>query len=147
MSIVYNYKRIFFLLFSIILILCFFILVSCQDNRLRSIEQRINNYISKQKPQQEFQLRLDTISSFEWDELLVAGPYTNLDKISGYNLSKIPNTIESHDSFILFCFINKKKGIKFMEFKRYLLSDKLFEKKMLNEIYSKAESNFSITKK
>ena len=34
-----------------------------------------------------------------------------------------------------------------MEFKRYLLSDKLFEKKMLNEIYSKAESNFSITKK
>lgn len=117
-------------------------MVSCQDNRLRSIEQRINNYISKQKPQQEFQLRLDTISSFEWDELLVAGPYTNLDKISGYNLSKIPNTIKSHDSFILFCFINKKKGIKFMEFKRYLLSDKLFEKKCLMKFIQKLKVIF-----
>ena len=115
---------------------------SCTNqNRLVENENKIKIFLTNKKDG-NFNLVLDTISSFQWDELLVAGPYTNLDKISGYNLSKIPNTIKSHDSFILFCFINKKKGIKFMEFKRYLLSDKLFEKKCLMKFIQKLKVIF-----
>jgi len=147
MSIIYNYKKIFFLLFNVILIFCFFILVSCQDNRLRSIEQRINNYISKQKPQQEFLLRLDTISSFEWDKLLIAGPYTDLEKIEEYNLTKFSNSIKSHDRFTFFGFIENKKGIKWIELNDVKLYDDLLKggKKGYNT-YSKKDCIFQLKK-
>ncbi|WP_233862612.1 hypothetical protein [Tenacibaculum piscium] len=130
-----------------IILILLVINISCKNiNRLKKDETKIKKFlISKKK--EKFNLILDTISSFEWDELLVAGPYMDLNKISGYYLNEIPNTIKSHDSFILYCFIKNKRGIKYIELERHLFSDKVFEKKILNRIYKKNESNFLITKK
>ncbi|WP_288955538.1 hypothetical protein [uncultured Polaribacter sp.] len=120
--------------------------VSCTNsNRLMKEETRIKDFLLNQK-KDSFILVLDTISSFKWDELLIAGPYNDLNEVTGYNFEEIPNTTKSHDRFILFCFIEKKKGIKYMEFRRYLFFDKIFEGKYLNKKKSKKESNFLITK-
>jgi hypothetical protein len=147
MSIVINYKKVNLLLFSLILTIIFLVLVSCQDNRLRNTEQQINNYISQQKPQIEFELRLDTISSFEWDELLIAGPYTDLKEIEEYNLNKYSNSIKSHDRFTFFGFIKDKKGIKWIELNGTKIYEGLLKggKKGYNT-YSKKDCVFQLTK-
>ena len=129
-----------------IILLLFLIIISCTNtNRLLLKEAKTKNFLTDQN-KSEFILKFDTITSFEWDELLLAGPYMNLDSIEGYNFNNIPNTIKSNDQFILFSFIKEKKGIKYMEIERYLFSDKNFETKMLGRIYSKAESKFVINK-
>ena len=145
MSINNNYKKVNILLFSLVLI--FSVLVSCQDNRLRNIEQQINNSILQQKPQLVFELRLDTISSFEWDELLVAGPYTDLEEIKGYNLNQYSNSIKSHDRFTFFGFIKDKKGIKWIELNGAKIYEDLLKggKKGYNT-YSKKDCIFQLTK-
>lgn len=128
-----------------IILILLLVNVSCSNlNRLKEEESKIKELLITQN-KGTFNLKLDTISSFQWDELLIAGPYMNIHSISGYNLKRIPNLIKSHDSFILFCFIEKKEGVKYMEFERSFFN-KTFEDKMLNKIYSKVESNFSITK-
>lgn len=122
--------------------------ISCTNhNRLIKDETRIENFLINQE-KDSFNLVLDTISSFQWDELLIAGPYTDLDIISDYDLNKIPNTIKHHDNFILIGFIYKKTGMKYMEFDRHLLSDYLFENKNYDyKIYPKSKCNFLIIKK
>mgnify|MGYP000076483430 FL=1 len=82
------------------------------------METKINMFLLKQEENIPFQFVLDTISSFEWDELLIAGPYTDLEDIKEYDLSRFPNTIKSHDSFTFFGFLNNKKGVKWMDLKR-----------------------------
>jgi hypothetical protein len=86
-------------------------------------------------------LRLDTISSFEWDELLVAGPYTDLERIDGYQLDRFSNEIKHHDSFIFVGFLKNKKGVKWIELKRNMISDSLFNK---NNILLKSNSIFEL---
>ena len=121
------------------------ILLSCQNNRLNHLEKNIVNFLVSSKGNSE--LILDTISNVTWDEIIIAGPYTNLEKISNYNFNAFPNTIKSHDSFILFGFINEKKGIKYFEISRNLVSDNIFENNNLEyKIYSKSESNLLILK-
>ena len=101
------------------LLICFFLIVSsCQRNRLTEMETKINMFLLKQEENIPFQFVLDTISSFEWDELLIAGPYTDLEDIKEYDLSRFPNTIKSHDSFTFFGFLNNKKGVKWMDLNR-----------------------------
>jgi hypothetical protein len=100
------------------LLICFFLIVSsCQRNRLTEMETKINMFLLKQEENIPFQFVLDTISSFEWDELLIAGPYTDLEDIKEYDLSKFPNTIKDHDYFMFFGFIHNKKGVKWMNLK------------------------------
>lgn len=115
MSIINYYKKINLLFLKLVIIFNLLILVSCADNRLRNLEQQTNDFILQQKTQSKFELKLDTISSFEWDELLIAGPYTDLEEIEGYNLNKYSNSIKSHDRFTFFGFIKDKKGIKWIE--------------------------------
>ena len=101
------------------LLICFFLInCSCQRHRLSEMETKIDLFISEQEENIPFQFVLDTISSFEWDELLIAGPYTDLEDIKEYDLSRFPNTIKSHDSFTFFGFIHNKKGVKWMDLKR-----------------------------
>ena len=101
------------------LLICFFLIVSsCQRNRLTEMETKINMFLSEQEENIPFQFVLDTISSFEWDDLLIASPYTDLERIEEYDLSKFPNTIKSHDSFTFFGFLNNKKGVKWIQLKR-----------------------------
>jgi len=66
-------------------------------------------FLSEQEENIPFEFVLDTVSSFEWDELLIAGPYTDLERIKEYDLSKFPNTISDHDSFTFFGFLNNQK--------------------------------------
>ncbi len=121
-------------------------IISCTDSlRLEKEEIKIRNFLEA-KNNETFDLNFDTIAAFKWDELLIAGPYMNIHDITGYDLNKIPNTIKSHDNYILFCFIEDQKGIKYMEFERYLLSDKIFESKVFGKIYPKSESKFIIHK-
>lgn len=89
---------------------------SCTSKRMYELESEINNYVSRQDS--SFEFKLDTISSFEWDELLVAGPYTDLNEIYEYELGMFSNSIKSHDRFILLGFMLNKKGVKYIELKR-----------------------------
>jgi hypothetical protein len=147
MSIAYNYKKVNLLLFGLVLIFNFLVLVSCQDNRLRNIEEQINNYILQQRPQLEFELRLDTIYSFEWNELLIAGPYTDLEEIEGYNFNKFSNSIKSHDRFTFFGFITDKKGVKWIELNgAKIYEDLLKGGKKGYKTYSKKNCVFRLTK-
>ena len=97
--------------FLIVLIIC-----SCTSKRVYELEFDINNYVSRQNS--SFKFKLDTISSFEWDELLVAGPYTDLNEIYEYELGMFSSSIKSHDRFILLGFMLNKRGVKYVELKR-----------------------------
>lgn len=118
---------------------------SCTSKRLYELESEINNYVSRQNT--SFEFRLDTISSFEWDELLVAGPYTDLHKIEECELSMFSNSIKSHDRFIFLGFMLNKKGVRYVELNRGKGLDLL-----LNDgnngykIYPKKETTFEIMK-
>jgi len=81
------------------------------------METNIDLFLLEQEENIPFEFVLDTISSFEWDELLIACPYTDLEDIKEYDLSKFPNTIKDHDYFMFFGFIHNKKGVKWMNLK------------------------------
>ena len=101
------------------LLICFFLInCSCERHRLSDMETNIDLFLLEQEENIPFEFVLDTISSFEWDELLIASPYTDLEDIKEYDLSRFPNTIKSHDSFTFFGFLNNKKGVKWMDLKR-----------------------------
>ena len=88
---------------------------------------------------------MDTISSFHWDNPLFVGPYSFLSKISeneGINLEEIPNTIQHHDSFMLVIFLNKNKGINYIELDRTKSLDQLLCEGKGYCIYPKDQSNF-----
>lgn len=121
MSIVNNYKKVNHSFFNLVLIFNILVLVSFVDNKLINLEQQTNNFISKQKPHLDFELKLDTISSFKWDELLVAGPYTYLKDIKGYNFRKFPDFATEHDEDIFLGFILENKGVKWVRLKEYKL--------------------------
>lgn len=124
-----------------------FTLYSCQDNRLEEMEERIAKDLTSGRDSLKT-FRLDTISSFRWDQVLVAGPYADLQKIEenlGYDLDGFPDAIKHHDSFILFGFMSKKKGVHYLEIKRKYLKDSVFLGNAGNyRFYSKSESIFPL---
>lgn len=72
----------------IILVVVF---ISCNEStRLIKEENKIKDFLISQKSN-SFNVVLDTISTFKWDELLIVSPYTDLDRISEYDLNSIPN--------------------------------------------------------
>jgi len=140
MSIVKTFQKKIFYLYIIVLALT---LYSCTSNRMYNLESEINNFISKQNS--NFELKLDTISKFDWDELLIAGPYTDLNRIDGYQLNNFSNDIKHHDKFTLFGFIKEKKGVKWIELKGAKIFDKLVKGgKNGHKIYPKKESIFKL---
>jgi hypothetical protein len=126
------------------------LIISCQKNKLDTYEIKITDFLIKNEKVHNVKLVLDTISSFKWNEMIVAGPYTNLEDIAGYNFNNFPNDIKSHDSFVLIGFIDDNKGVKYFELKRYLISDTIFDNKKNNnkeyKIYKRNESNLLISK-
>ncbi len=126
-----------------IILILIVIFVSCnKPNRLKKHENKIKETLINQKTK-SLTLSLDTISSFQWDELLIAGPYTDLNKISNYHLNGIPNTIKNYDNFILLVFLNKKKGIKYINIDRSLIQNDIIDG---YKIFSKDNSNIIIRK-
>lgn len=135
MSIVYKFIGVILLLF---------LSVSCTTNRLNELEYSINDILISGNNQSPFILTLDTISSFEWDELLVAGPYVALSEIEGYHFEKFPSTATDYDQFVFFGFISKKKGIKWLSPTRNEYIDSLYKGSFGYKIYPRTETNFKI---
>ena len=104
MSIINIIKKIIYI------IVMFLVLQSCTSKRTNSLESKINSHIDKQNS--NFELRLDTISTFEWDELLIAGPYTDISNINEYNLNDFPSIATDYDQDLFVGFIHKKKASK-----------------------------------
>lgn len=125
--------------------ICVINLLSCENNRLVDLESQVNEVIEKNKSHRTVSLKMDTISSFKWDNLLVVGPYSLLDEISekeDIDLGIIPNTIQDHDSFILIVFLHNNVGIKWFYMDRPINSKDLFQGGNGYGIYPKAQSNF-----
>ena len=138
MSIKTILKKTCFLLF-------FFTFLSCEENRLVGLESRINEIVEKSKSDTQIRLKMDTISSFDWDSLLAVGPYSILKKISeeeNIDLDKIQSTIQHHDSFILIVFLHNNVGTKWIEIERSKKLDNLFKDGNGYSIYPKAKTNF-----
>jgi hypothetical protein len=78
----------------------------------------------------------------------VAGPYTYLENIEGYDLSRFPETLKNSERYMLIGFIKKKVGIKWVFIKRYLLLDQISNKDSQGyQIYSKGDCNFVLSQK
>lgn len=120
------------LLFKVFIILNISTLLSCQDNRLRSEEKIINERMTNDPGQENPRLVLDTITGFEWDELLIIGPYVDVDTIakrSGYDLKILPESTASFDKLILLGFIDNKKAVRYMQLNRSNFHDSIFIQK------------------
>ena len=102
---------------KILTILVLLIIFSCKSNRAKILENQLNGYIINSESENSLLLRLDTISTFDWDALLVAGPYTNLNHIKEYDLKKFPTEYEISDREVFFGFLNNKKGVKWVDLK------------------------------
>lgn len=128
---------------TIYIIVAFLALQSCTSKRTNSLESKINSFLDKQNS--NFELRLDTISSFEWDELLIAGPYTELKNIDEYKLSDFPTIATDYDQYLFLGFIHQKRGKKWMLLTNYKFLDELIMDKKGYKIYQKKECVFSLS--
>lgn len=124
------------------------IIISCQKSKLDIHKKKVNTFLVKNENATNFKLVLDTISSFKWDEMIVAGPYTDLQDITGYDFNDFSNEIKHYDRFVLIGFINNKKGVKYFEINRSLISVNIFDANNNKDyrIYKKSESNLLISK-
>ena len=93
--------------------ICLFLLLfSCSENSI-DLKDIIEKRALHHSNEHGFALKLDTVSFFDWDSLLVVKPYANLDYIEedrGYDLSRIPNLIKHHDSLSYLFFCIKTRG-------------------------------------
>lgn len=119
---------------------------ACSNNRLQKLENHVSSFISEQEPNTPFTLVLDTVSSFKWNELLIAGPYTDFNNIKakGYNLKKFPNSVSPNDHFVFLGFINNKKGVKWIELNRNSTFSEII--KGGYKIYPKSDCKFNLEK-
>lgn len=119
--------------------------MSCEEHELNTHASRINEFLISSNRNTSNVLVLDTIASFKWDELIIFGPYSDVKEISKKrknNLKIFPSNIKHHDKFIMIGFINKKKGVKYLQMNRNLLDDSIFQGSEGNfKIYPKKESN------
>ena len=92
------------------------------------------------------EIRLDTISFFEWDEVLIAGPYVSLDNIKGYNFSTFPVNATSYDQYVFIGFISKKEGVKWASPYRNKYLDHLYKSDDGYKIFQKEDTNFTLKK-
>lgn len=114
-------------------------------HRLPELETELNNALLERLKEDTLVVRLDTINHFEWDELLVAKPYSNLQDILDYDLVAFPSNATSYDQYLFLGFINDKKGVHWISLVRNRRTDSLFESSREGyKIYSKSECYFSI---
>ncbi len=118
---------------------------SCYNGNLVDLENHFNEVLANNNSHEQVVVRLDTINSFEWDNLLVVGPYSSIEKIAEkekIDLGKIPNNIQHHDRFILIVFLNDHEGIKWIEVDRTKILDQLMCDGKGYCIYPKSQSDF-----
>ena len=125
------------------------ILKSCNDvSRMETYENQFDKFLSELNTKDSIYLRLDTISGFDWDSLLIVGPYEDIDNISlkeGLDLSGIPNVTKHHDRYILIGFLKNKKAKRYMELQRNSFLDQLLKNENTgHKIFAKEKSRFII---
>lgn len=130
----------YFIKFNLVILISF-VFVSCSNNRGFEIEKYYNNFL-RNKNKFPYEIRFDTISSFDWDKLLIIGPYRdiNSEEFIAYDLQGVSDEIKHHDNFILFVFLNQKKGVRYIE----LDSDETLFKNLKDGEYKKEDSRFKI---
>ena len=119
-------------LFSIIL------LTSCNFSS-SEIENRIDEDIKLHK-----KVDFTNLNTFEWDNLLILTPYSNIDNVEKrykINLSNVSKTIESDDNINTIVFLSKNKAVKYVELRR-----KYGDFKNINGLTKKKESIFTYEK-
>ena len=112
---------------------CTFTVGDCKN---LSLEARINDIIEFQKDLKV--IALDTVKSFEWSELLILAPYSQLDFLEeeyDLKLDCVGGAIESYDNIITICFLKNKESVSYIELKRK------FELKNQEKIIYKKENS------
>ncbi|AYO57358.1 hypothetical protein CO230_04035 [Chryseobacterium sp. 6424] len=90
-------------------------LISCSIN-----DKSLENYISTEIENSN-KLNLSNYHEFDWDSIIILGPYSNLAKIEkekNIDLSNVNNSIESLDSINLIIFLKDSKAVKYSEISR-----------------------------
>jgi uncharacterized protein YebE (UPF0316 family) len=123
----------------------FLTIFSCQYlNTLKSDKTLTEKIETEFKSENEI-INLSILNSFEWEELLILGPYSvidNIEKELNLDLENIrENGIEYSDSINLLIFIKDGKSIKISE-----VSRRIGDFMNLGEIIEKVNAKFIKTK-
>ena len=113
-------------------------LTSCNFSS-SEIENRIDEDIKLHK-----KVDFTNLNTFEWDNLLILTPYSNIDNVEKrykINLSNVSKTIESDDNINTIVFLSKNKAVKYVELRR-----KYGDFKNINGLTKKKESIFTYEK-
>jgi len=139
------------IIISILILVSVSISWSC-SSRTSKLESDINEFLLRNIDNPDFELKLDTISSFEWDEIIIAGPYFDSDYFTinsnaEYDLKKLPSFIKHHDRYVLIGFLKDKTVVNHVTIERWLVTDSIFESSMRDvAILKRNESNFRFIK-
>jgi hypothetical protein len=100
----------------------FLTLFSCQDLNTLSSDKTLTEKIEAKFNSNSEIVDLSELNSFEWNELLILGPYSiinNVEKEQNLDLENIrKNGIEYNDSVNLLIFLKKGKSVKISEVSR-----------------------------
>ena len=84
------------------------------------------------------ELNLSNYNEFEWDSLIILGPYSNIEKIKmekSIDLSNVSNSIEMLDNINLIVFLKEGKAVRYSEISRNITDfndyQEIIKKRML----------------
>ena len=109
-------------------------IISCSINE-KSLESIILNELENSK-----ELNLSNYNEFEWDSLIILGPYSNIEKIKmekSIDLSNVSNSIEMLDNINLIVFLKEGKAVRYSEISRNITDFNDYQ-----EIIKKENANF-----
>jgi len=122
------------------------ILWSCQDSNQLKTDETLSKKIETGFNSKTTIVDLTQLNRFDWDELIILGPYSlieNVESSLNLNLENIKeNKIKMEDSMNLIIFLNKKKSVKICELSR-INGDFI----KLKQIIEKAKAKFVKTEK
>lgn len=101
--------------------LCFTFFLSCKKIQSDKIlEHKIKAIVTENK---DSVLDLETITDFDWENVLILGPYSNPEMVErnlGIDLSSIMHSgIESRDDINQIVFLKKNAIVRMVEYPRY----------------------------
>ncbi len=105
-----------------IVICILFLSISCQYIFQLENDENLNKKILKELYSERGVSDFSKITDFEWDNLIILGPYCIIDQVEtnlNLNLTNIrQNGIRHSDSYDLIVFLKNKKSVKIVELKR-----------------------------
>ena len=114
---------------KIICLITLLILTGC-NKKAEKFERKMQENIVRNK-----ELKLSNYNDFEWDAIIILGPYSNVNNVAiknRINLSSIDKSIEKMDDINLLIFLKNKRAVKTFDLQRnYGDFDTLYEKIIL----------------